>query len=157
MTGFTMVELMVAIAVAGILLGIGVPSYRSFVAGQRIRTATSELNYALLQARSEAIKRNAAVTVTPAGSCWQAGWTVSVGSVALAAQGAYRDLSFAASSSATSGVTFNGEGRIDGSDAAIQIASRTARDVSSRCVALDLSGLPSTTATACRLSVVNCP
>lgn len=77
--GFTLIELMVAIAVLAVLLAIGIPSFRDYIADQRARAAAEELMLGLTLARSEAIKRNATVTVSAADSDWAQGWAVSVG------------------------------------------------------------------------------
>lgn len=76
--GFSMVEVMVAIAIVAILMGIGIPAYRSMLADQKVRTAAASLHSALLLARSEAIKLNRQVTLRPAGGEeWSAGWLVA--------------------------------------------------------------------------------
>lgn len=84
--GFTMIELMVAIAIAAILLAVGVPSFQSFIASSRLSTANNELVGAMALARSEAIRRGARVTVcksADSATCtntggWQQGWIVFV-------------------------------------------------------------------------------
>jgi type IV fimbrial biogenesis protein FimT len=38
--GFTLVELMITVAVGAILLTAAVPSYRSFITDQRVKTAS---------------------------------------------------------------------------------------------------------------------
>lgn len=154
--GFTVLELLLAITVASILLGIGVPSYQRFVATQRVKTAVSDLNYTLLYARSEAIKRNAEVVVAPAGDCWQDGWAVTVGSTTLATQTAYPDLSIAAASTPAGSVRYNGEGRVDGSATPFEFSSLASAEVEARCVSLDLSGLPGARLAACRTPVEAC-
>lgn len=57
--GFTLLELLITIAVLGILLGIAVPSFQSSLTNSRLTTAANDLVGALQAARSEAIKRNA--------------------------------------------------------------------------------------------------
>jgi len=64
--GFTLTELMVKVTIAAILLAIGIPSFRSFILGQRVKTASFDTVYTLTLARSEAIKRNSDVVITPA-------------------------------------------------------------------------------------------
>jgi type IV fimbrial biogenesis protein FimT len=59
--GFTIVELMITVAVAAILLIIAVPSFRNIINSNRLTTATNTLVNALNTARMEAIKRNASV------------------------------------------------------------------------------------------------
>lgn len=57
--GFTIVELMVTVAVAAILLVIAVPSFRNVTANNRLNTAVNDLVASLGSARMEAIKANA--------------------------------------------------------------------------------------------------
>ena len=154
--GFTLIELMAAIAVAAILIAIGVPSYQQFVAGQRLRAAVSALNYTLLYARSEAIKRNADVVVAPAGNCWQSGWTVSVGGSTLVTERGYPDLMIAARSSPAPSLSFNAEGRVEGSTTPFEFSSPSSAGVARRCISVDLSGLPSTQTAVCRSTVASC-
>ncbi|MBK1647898.1 GspH/FimT family pseudopilin [Rhabdochromatium marinum] len=88
--GVTLVELVMTLAIAAILLAIGVPSFQNITATNRIASLTNELRGALQLARSEAVKRGRTVTVcksdditdsTPtcnASANWQDGWVVFV-------------------------------------------------------------------------------
>ncbi len=62
--GMTLVELMVGIAILGIVSAIAVPSYTEFIANTQIRTTTESIRNGLQLARAEAIKRNASVNFT---------------------------------------------------------------------------------------------
>jgi len=88
-SGFTIVELMITLLVAAILVGFAVPSFRSTIEGNRVTAATNALIATLHQARSEAVRRNARITVckggaavtdcnTAAGSGWEDGWILFV-------------------------------------------------------------------------------
>lgn len=55
--GFTLLELMVALVVAGVLFGYAIPSMQVFLQNARLTSATNELVADLNLARSEAIKR----------------------------------------------------------------------------------------------------
>ena len=57
--GFTLVELMVTVAVAAVLLMIAVPSFRNITLSNRLNTAANDLVNAISVARMEAVKRNA--------------------------------------------------------------------------------------------------
>ncbi|WP_142805232.1 GspH/FimT family pseudopilin [Tepidiphilus sp. J10] len=83
--GFTLVELMVTIAVLAILLAIGIPSFATLIASNRLTSATNELVASLQTARTEALRRNVRVTVCPAAptatacsGAWRDGWMAFV-------------------------------------------------------------------------------
>ena len=88
--GFTLVELLVVLAVGAILLTIAIPGYAFFMNASRLTALTNDLVTVLHLARSEAVKRGTRVTVcktsnamatTPAcdtTASWQQGWLVFV-------------------------------------------------------------------------------
>jgi len=61
--GFTILELMVAITVLALLLGVGVPGFRDFVRNSRMTAATNDIVTDFSIARSEAVKRRVPVTL----------------------------------------------------------------------------------------------
>ncbi|WP_250656788.1 GspH/FimT family pseudopilin [Alkalimarinus coralli] len=79
-TGFTLVELMVTLAVAAILLSIAVPSFSSFIQNNRITSATNHLVAHLQYARSEAVSKGLAVNLarntTSTAKDLSKGWTI---------------------------------------------------------------------------------
>jgi type IV fimbrial biogenesis protein FimT len=80
--GFTLLELMTTLAVAGIMLAVGVPSYQAVVRNNRAATNANELVSALTIARSEAIRRGDRVSLcrsddgASCGGTWEDGWIV---------------------------------------------------------------------------------
>jgi len=81
-TGFTLVELMVTVAIAAILLAVALPSFQGSLRSNRVATATNEALASLALARSEAVRntRGAGVCASADGaSCgadWNSGWLV---------------------------------------------------------------------------------
>ncbi len=76
-TGFTLIELFVAISVVAILSAIGIPALRNFMLQQRIGTTVQELQLDIALARSEAITRAASVSLCTSSSgtaCTTTGW-----------------------------------------------------------------------------------
>jgi type IV fimbrial biogenesis protein FimT len=87
--GFSLVELMIVIAIVAILLVIALPSFRDTFNRNRITTESNDLVTAFTLARSEAITRTVPVSVCPSStgtSCigtgaaadWGRGWIVFV-------------------------------------------------------------------------------
>jgi type IV fimbrial biogenesis protein FimT len=77
--GFTLIELLITLAVLGIVMTMAAPSFVDFINSNRLKSAAFDLVVSLNYARSEAIKRNADATVTPAGGGWSGGWSVQAG------------------------------------------------------------------------------
>jgi type IV fimbrial biogenesis protein FimT len=75
--GYTLVELMVTVAIAAILAAIALPNFREFLIRQNTIEIANDLVGSLSTARAEAVKRGIPVRVTPTGSDWGGGWTVS--------------------------------------------------------------------------------
>ncbi len=139
--GFTLIELLIVVSVLAVLLGIGVPSFRSIIAGQRIKNASFEVYAALVLARSEAINRNATVTITPAGGNWTNGWTVASGASVIRRQDTYPNITINGPVS----IGFNAMGRMTGAAAQqISLAATGTDSPAFRCVSIDLSGRPTT-------------
>jgi len=75
--GFTLLELMTAVAVAAVLLAVGVPQLRDLTIQQRITGATQDLHVDLASARNEAVTRATSVTVCVSSdmlTCTNDGW-----------------------------------------------------------------------------------
>jgi type IV fimbrial biogenesis protein FimT len=69
--GFSLVELIIAIAIIAVLASFAVPSYRIWIENTRIRNAAESIQTGLQKARFEALKRNVPVQfVLGANSAW---------------------------------------------------------------------------------------
>ncbi len=82
--GFTLIELIITLTIAGILIALAGPAMQTFIANQRLTTQTNELIADINLARSEAIKRatNSGVCASSTGtSCsgsWDNGWIIFI-------------------------------------------------------------------------------
>lgn len=80
--GFTLVELMVTIAIVAILSAIALPSFSTAIRSSRLASTTNEFIAAVSLARSEAAKSNRTARIcassngTSCGSDWSQGWIV---------------------------------------------------------------------------------
>src|SRR5690606_1230403 len=74
--GFTLVELMVTIAVAAILMAIAMPSLESISNSNALKSTTRDLVSTLSTARSQAISTRTDVLVQPAAGGWGGGWSI---------------------------------------------------------------------------------
>ena len=164
--GFTLLELMTAIAVAAVLAAVSVPMYTSFVRNQRVKTAAFDLSYALTLARGEALKRNSPVVVSPDTNGWRFGWSVkTTGGTPVTLfshvtpthlNSSNVSVSYVTITPASGNdVTYNRSGRLASAVSTFMIASAegSAAQVPPRCISVDLSGLPRNTPS----TAGNCP
>ncbi|ABV86420.1 GspH/FimT family pseudopilin [Shewanella pealeana] len=82
-SAFTLVELMVTLAVATILITVAAPSFNSFYENSRSDSAIRNIQQSLQLARSQAVSYGSTVTVCPLrdGTCgtdWQNGFSVFI-------------------------------------------------------------------------------
>lgn len=83
-SGFTLVELMITLAILAILLGLAMPAVTDFAIKQRVSSQANEMMLSLAFARSEAVKLNQDVRVIPrtsAANGWSEGWCVGPSSI----------------------------------------------------------------------------
>ncbi len=80
--GFTLVELVVGIAILGILFALAAPNFRTWIQNRQLSTAAESISTGLQLARAEAVRRNTNVSFTLAGPTsgdWTVGCVTPVG------------------------------------------------------------------------------
>jgi type IV fimbrial biogenesis protein FimT len=152
-SGFTATEILVVLAIVGLMAALALPSMSGLLASQAVRSASYDLNADLIYARSQAISLGTNVTITGAATTnFKAGWTITeaAGGTTLRTQGA-RDSKIVFTGNA--GVyTFDRTGRVTAGAPAqwsIEPYGGTAQDHQKRCIKLDPSGRPKTSEGVC--------
>ena len=82
LSGFTLVEVMIVVAIAAILLAVAAPSFNGVIARSNIESLQDQFSRAVVMARTEAASRGERVTLCPpgcTGSDWRGGWVVVTG------------------------------------------------------------------------------
>lgn len=145
---FTLIEVLIVIAIVAILASLAAPSFSDLIKSQKVKSTASDLNAALALARSEAVKRNRDVTMSPAtAGNWQDGWQIADpdnAGINIEVHAAIAGLTVTGPAS----VIYRSSGRVSGTTAPafdISAAGGTAH----ACVSADLSGRPYIKAAAC--------
>jgi type IV fimbrial biogenesis protein FimT len=74
--GFTLIEMMVALAIAALLMVLAIPSYTAWMADAQIRNAAESIASGLRRAQAEGIKQNTTVEFLLDPTAGTGGWVV---------------------------------------------------------------------------------
>ncbi len=150
--GFTLIEMMVVLAIMAIMATISAPSFSDYLANQRVRASTVDLLGTLTYARSEALKRNGTVFVRANGGDWSQGWVVTTSATKTYAQcltnlsdclHVQQPVDGIAVSGPANDLRYLRSGRIDGGAATYSLCNADSSSaVSRRQLRVDLSGRP---------------
>ena len=163
LSGFTLVEMLITVALVAILLTIGIPSFRYVTNSNRIAAEINGLLGDMQFARSEAVKEGQPVTVcVSAGgtacdgvnvNTWQNGWivfsdananaAVDAGDVILRVQKPFSSTDTFVATNAVGAVTFNREGYANGiaNGTSIQLHDAASTHSWIRCLSVSLVGM----------------
>jgi len=139
--GFTLIEMVITIMLAGVLTTMALPYYRNLILNQSVKTAASDLQIAFLFARSEALKRGADILVVPGSSDWKNGWSVQLADTTVVRSQPALNPQLASIAGTT--VTYGSDGHVSAAPGPLVFRVSGNRAVTARCVVLDLSGRPS--------------
>lgn len=139
--GVTLIEVMIALTIGGILLAMAGPSFTQIVASQRVKAAATDIYLGLVKARSEALKLNTNVTLQPVGDGqWNDGWFIAhpdaTVTTRLLEHGPISKITISGSN-----VTYRPSGRVSAASAPTFSISSDASNIKI-CVSVDLSGRP---------------
>ena len=116
-SGFTLIELMVGLAIAVILLVLAVPVYSTWVADTQLLSAAQSIAEGVKVAQAEAIKRNTNVEFTISAT----GWTVQTPGAATLKTNVFKEGSYYPTLGKTPAlsttVTFNSLGMVETANA----------------------------------------
>jgi type IV fimbrial biogenesis protein FimT len=166
-SGFTLIELIIVMILVGILVAIGVPSYKSITTSSRMSAESNALLGDLQYARAEAVREGEPVTVCisssgtscdTASTSWQEGWIIftdlnddqkvdAAGDAVLRVQRAFSSTDTFTSSNTDYAVTFTREGfaylGAAGGSMTITLHDAAAEQYYSRCLNISQAGMMS--------------
>lgn len=163
--GFTIIELMIVVAIVGILATVALPAFVDMVASNRRAAAVNDLLSTVYLARSEAITRNSFVSVCRSNAAqtacagsngvWQAGWIIfedtdfdgvmDAGEERIAVGGPVRGSMSMRSTEFGAHMIFSPQGRVlasNGARAGEILLCEDGEEKSSRVVIIDRMGRP---------------
>lgn len=143
--GFTLIELMVVVAVLAIVATVAVPSFQQLIENNRLATESNRILSAISFARSEAVRVGDDVSLTADGGGFDEGWCVHLGAACDAANSLrqFDALSQLDYSGSENTLTFNSRGEMTNADFTISIEPAGCSGVTTdktRTITVSLSG-----------------
>lgn len=146
--GFTLLELLVTLAIVAIIASLAAPAFQNMIATQRVRSAANDLVVTLNFARSEAVKRRATVLVTPAGATYAKGWDVELAGADIRKHEAVPSLTIPSKPGLNGQFGFLRDGRRGGNDK-VTVSPPASSGATALCVSVSATGKPAVDSGVC--------
>ena len=77
-SGFSLIELMTAVVIGGIVMAVGLPAFQGFIKSSRLTTQTNDVLTSFHVARNEAVNRghNIRILTLSGDTDWASGWQI---------------------------------------------------------------------------------
>jgi len=138
--GFTLLELMITVAIAAILLAVAIPSFQNTMARAQLTTKTNDFLAGLASAHNEAIKNNTRAVMCAStngaacnGTAWTNGWLVFVdtdrdgvldaGETITNVRPAVNGLTIVGNATVNDTITFSSDGLLFGLPGTVQVCN----------------------------------
>ena len=106
--GFTLIELMVVVAILAIFASIAMPAFNTLIENNRLKSAADEFQALLVAARTDAVTKRASIDVSLDGTTWSSGERTVTVPDSIVMNADKSTITFNANGTATeSSVTFN--------------------------------------------------
>ena len=152
--GFTVIELMIAIMILGVLVTIAAPSFAEILKQNRLAAQTNSIIASLNYARGETINQGTDVFITPntAGTNWSGGWAVRSGTAGGPILRTFDGFQNATLTASSATINYQADGSITGGAAVTLTVTPSNCDTGDndlRVVTIALSGQTSSAPAAC--------
>ncbi len=144
--GFTLVELLITIAIMAIMMALAVPSFTQMVERNQVTTTGNDMIASIMLARSTAVTREENMALAKFDD-WGDGWTITDtnDTVILSHRTSHPNLSITAQgSNTTDSITYTAQGRTSPALVAGADYFKISLGSSQRCINFSTSGRPST-------------
>ena len=150
--GFTLVELIVTLVIAGILMAWAAPNFSGFIKNNRLTSQANDMMADLAFARSEAVKRGANITFCRSGNgvdclngtSWKEGWLVvdGAGQVLRAHEALTGENTTVATAAVADSIVYNRSGLMTPAPVAVETISICDDRGEGRLIEIAITGRP---------------